>query len=259
MIRGLQVGFGAPIGHELHALAELGVDSVRVDLTQAQVPEADLVAEFDQAPVWPLFIIRPEQIELVPDGCEAELMNEPDLKGWTPERYAGMAATVLRRAAVKGVTLWCGCISNTYSRKQQWLAAMLRAVPEITHVSIHRYPPKANNAHFGHDGFRNRDDETQALMRVIGDRPYIVSEFGYHTAKFRYGWWWWQKRRLSDADVAEYVAHDWGYWERWGADAAYLYQINDGPGDSAGDRYGIRYNTRGGGWKPVAQTFMIGR
>lgn len=256
MRRGLNAGFGEPIAHELPSLIRLGVKAIRQDLTLAKIPLRDLIAEFDDCIIEPLWLINPNQIEQVPDGSAIELVNEPNLTGWSVDAYADAVRVCLPKARLHNLTMYVGGISNTGVREQQYLAGLLQRVPEITHVSVHRYPAKSMASYDGHSGFRTRADETKALLRLIGERPYIVTEFGYHTAKFKTGWWWFQRRRLSDQDVARCVMDEWNWWEAWGADAAYLYQLNDGPKDTALDRYGIRATTRGGGWKPVADTFL---
>ena len=46
------------------------------------------------------------------------------------------------------------------------------------------------------------------------------------------------------------IAAEWQFWRVQGAQAAFLYQINDGTGEHEG--YGIR--TVDGRWKPAAET-----
>jgi hypothetical protein len=90
------------------------------------------------------------------------------------------------------------------------------------------------------------------LLRVVGGRPWGVSEFGYHTGPQKTGWWFWTRRwQWTDTQVAAFARADWLRWKAAGAEFACWYQVGDGPVDPY--RYGIR--AFDGSWKSVSETF----
>lgn len=265
MVKGLQAGFGELLGPATLAnLRGLGVQLVRLDC-QASSPMATgaLVREVLEAGLVPFPIVR-EAAQLVhlPAGTNVELMNEPDLNGPKPADYEASVHHVSRHAEGAGLRLWAGCISNLNQRGLRYLRdAHVERWPASVAVSVHWYPHGDTNQN-PHPGFISRDHEVAELLALIGDRPWGVSEFGFHTAARKVSW---LDRFLgvrgtawTDAQVAEMVAEEWAFWEEAGAVGAVLYQVNDG--QSAGsakpaalDTFGIRRND--GLWKPVADTF----
>lgn len=265
MIRGLQAGFGELLGAPtLTALRELGVQLVRLDC-QASSPMSTglLVREVLDAGLVPYPIVREAaQLAYLPAGTNVELMNEPDLNGPRPADYEAAVQHVSRHAEGAGLRLWAGCVSNLNQRGFRYLRdAGVERWPSSVCVSVHWYPHGDSNA-IPHPGYSSRDHEVAVLRALIGDRPWGVSEFGFHTVARKVSW---IERLLgtrgtawTDDQVAEMVAEEWAFWAAAGATGAVLYQINDGPSaDSAKpaalDTFGIR--RLDGSWKPVAATF----
>lgn len=265
MIRGIQAGFGELLGAPtLTALRERGVQLVRLDC-QASSPMSTglLVREVLDAGLVPYPIIREAaQLAYLPAGTNVELMNEPDLNGPSPADYEAAVQHVSRHAAGAGLRLWAGCVSNLNQRGFRYLReAGVERWPAEVCVSVHRYP-NGHSPVTPHSGFRSREDEVDVLLNLIGDRPWGVSEFGFHQAARKLSWLdrllGVSGRAWTDDQVAAMVAEEWAFWEGAGATGAVLYQINDGP--SAGsakpaalDTFGIR--RLDGSWKPVADAF----
>jgi hypothetical protein len=255
MLRGLQAGFGEPLGATtLLNLSALGVDGVRLDCqTLLATPTQQLVKEARAFNLIPLPIIsRPSQLEVLPPGTNVEFLNEPDLNGPDPESYRLRLMELVPAAEKAGVRLWAGSVSNLNARGLGYLAATRPDTwPASVHVTVHRYQTGANHLS-PHACCRSRGGEVINLRRIIGARPFGVSEFGYHTARR----WRWGiiPVRFSDAQVADMVAWEWKFWEGHAARFAVLYQLNDGPTTAAIDRFGIRRTD--GTWKPVAGTFQ---
>ncbi len=265
MVKGLQAGFGELLGSAtLTGLRELGVQLVRLDC-QASSPMAAgaLVREVLEAGMVPYPIVREAaQLANLPAGTNVELMNEPDLHGPKAADYEAAVHHVARHAAGAGLHLWAGCVSNLNQRGLRYLReARVDRWPADVRVSVHWYPHNDSRRN-PHPGFVSRDHEVAELLALIGDRPWGVSEFGFHTTARKVSWLdrWLGVRGTAwtDAQVAAMVADEWAFWEEAGAVGAVLYQVNDGP--SAGsakpealDTFGIR--RLDGSWKPVAATF----
>lgn len=265
MVKGLQAGFGALLGPATLAdLRGLGVQLVRLDCQGlGPVMTAALVQEVLVAGLVPYPIISTaHQMDRLPAGTNVELLNEPDLNGPTPREYETHLLYVAGEAERLGLKLWGGCISNLNQRGLRYLRdAHVERWPSSVAVSVHWYPHGDSNRN-AHPGFYSRDHEVSELLALIGDRPWGVSEFGFHTTARKVSWF---DRLLgvrgtawTDAQVAEMVAEEWAFWEEAGAVGAVLYQVNDGPTagspkPAALDTFGIR--RLGGSWKPVAATF----
>lgn len=265
LIRGLQAGFGHPLGAEtLAALRDLGVQLVRLDCKglSDEVTRA-LVAEVADAGLVPYPIVSTAaQVELLPAGVNCELLNEPDLNGPTPQEYERLVGYVAKKCEALGLHLWAGCVSNFNARGFRYLReAHVERWPAGVNVSIHFYPHGDSNR-TPHPGFDSRQHEVEELKKVIGTRAWGVSEFGFHQAARSRSW---IDRLLripnypwTDAQVAEMVDLEWDFWARVGAVGAVLYQINDGPSSTSArpqalDTFGIR--RLDGSFKPVASTF----
>lgn len=258
-------GFGELLGAPtLAELRALGVQLVRLDCQKASPKGTEvLVREVLDAGMVPYPIIsEAAQLHYLPAGTHVELLNEPDLNGPTPADYEAAVQHISRHAEGAGLQLWAGCISNLNQRGLRFLkAAGVERWPASVAVSCHWYPHNDTNRN-PHPGFVSRDHEVAELLALIGQRPWGVSEFGFHQASRKVSW---LDRALgvrgtawTDDQVAEMVAEEWAFWEEKGAIGAVLYQLNDGP--SAGspkpqtlDTYGIR--RLDGAWKPVASTF----
>lgn len=268
----LQAIFNEPIGLPLlRDIRALGFDGVRVDVQRVGDQEtcAAIINEIQDADLWPLVIIQ-DPVQLTPawlprrDGLPppaAEFRNEPDLEGPSAGHYRMLLRQARFMAERFGVELWAGVVSNLIEDKDNRGLRYLRELaPDLpSTVSVHRYP-NGFDAETPHEGFRSRLHEVERLAAIIGPRRFGVSEFGYHTARQRKTaklptWLPFNTRALTDTEVARRVAFEWRFWREVGAEFATLYQINDGPGTTAGDRYGIR--RLNGSWKLSAATVHV--
>lgn len=211
-----------------------------------------IVAKFEACGLRTLYIATPETLQYLPVGAWAELLNEPNL-GWSPERYAVEVRKALPIAKARGLILWCGSIANLSAHDLDWLARVLTLVPDIEQISTHYYPDSQQRPR-PKKGHKTREREYAHLKHVIGCRRWIDSEFGFSTAGFRVGKWWWKKTgRITETQQRDRIREQFDRDERAGAEASYLYQINDGPNDERLHRYGIK--TVDGRWKPATEAF----
>ncbi len=248
MLRGLQVAFNEPVALELlQTLKAKGVDLVRLDYQKTAL--ADLVAWIApvlEAGLVPLVIVsKPDQITaLIPCDVRValELGNEPDLEGPDPHTYAVNLSACALAAKAAGLTLFGGAVSNLIPKALDYLKA-IGPFPEGVGVSVHRYAP-GDLALAHHAEYASRTAEVLALRAIIGDRPYGVSEMGYHTDPSQ-----------DDAQCSAQIAAEWAFWEGLPQPPAFvcLYQLNDGAGQTALDHYGVRYLD--GTFKPQMGTF----
>lgn len=282
MIRvGLQAGFGQSISHEFAGLASYAFTVIRQDLYAAGDPALvpALVTECAGAPVHMLFLIGGGQIQR-PDGSERiephelaamtttvvhtataagltdyaiEIGNEPDLAhpGYAdhPEDFAEAIRQCHQAARTNGFhgALITGGISNLNTRGFRYLRRMLAAsnlpIEDIV-IGFHRYPESGRGPQAPHDPYTSRDDEWRALKRLVGRRPVVCTEFGYHTAAS-------DPITLTDDTAADAVLWDVQFYADRDVPFAIVYQLNDGPSDDWFDRYGVR--TTAGVWKIVAE------
>jgi hypothetical protein len=277
MLRGLQTSFGGLVGAEL--LVELngaGVESGRIDchprdaagVRQALSPEDTLalVQEHTANGLHHLAtVLGPESIGLLPPGSHVEVRNEPDLEGPDPATYAGIVRAVWDVAEPLGLHVWAGAVSNLNDRGLDYLQRLRPYLPSGVGISVHRYPhdswlPPMTGPTVPHEGFDSREAEVDALRGIIGTRRWRVSEFGYHNAPRNGRLFHWPA--WTHQESAEYIAWEWAFWEAQGAEAADLFQINDGPEGSANtaeNRFGVRYEQDGvWRWKPALATFARG-
>jgi hypothetical protein len=258
---------------DLPGIAAHGFAVVRQDLFAVTSEIEPLIAECVGAPCRPLFLIGggsiagPDGHRLEPYELAArtdrvvrhawvvhltdyaiEIGNEPDIAvpGYAerPEDFAEAVRSchfAARAARFTGPIL-SGGISNLNTRGLRYLRRMVEsgALPEddLT-IGFHRYPEAGRGPLAPHDGFDSRADEFETLLTITDARPLACTEFGYHTADV-----------LSDEGVAASVLWDLGFYESRGVELAVVYQLNDGPGETWMDRYGVR--RLDGTWKPVA-------
>jgi hypothetical protein len=262
MIRGLQAGFGSPIGDETLAdLRRLGVVLLRLDC-QHQSPEQVLALQTEASNhgFFTLLIVsQPQEVTMLPSGSQVEVENEPDLADTPPEAYVEKVKAICEVATPMGITVWAPVVSNLNERGLEYLASVMPMMPPEVKISVHRYPHDTffrDGPKVPHDKFASREEEIATLRILIGDRAWGVSEFGYHTAprKKSVGNIPIRVRQWTDFQVHQHVQWEWAFWERMDAEFAILYQINDGVDPNvANDRYGIRRVD--GSWKSVAATF----
>lgn len=250
MIRSVNAGFGDPVDSD--ALRALVVTCPRLMLRRpdGQGDPVARVREAQEAGLRPLWLVTQlADVAALPIGAWAEWLNEPDHTALAPASYAWQIETMQRERP--DVTWWAGSLSNLTFTALDWLASMLGCAPTVSHISVHRYPPVWVPEQ-AHEGFASRDEEVAGLRAVIGARPFIVSEFGYHLGSYRTGCFGWRVKRHTEAQQRDAFAYEWAFWTRHGATLACAYQLNDGPTDTAIDRYGLRDGT--GRWRLAAAT-----
>ena len=249
---GINAGFGEPLAHEVAGLREHRYTTVRQDLQFVSNPTTltMLLRDLRFSDICPLWIMREPQISFAQADELVELCNEPNLNGYTPEQYAALWNRVAPATLARGVTLFAGSISNLDRAGLDWLKRAWRCFsPTPTHVSVHRYP---ENGGFSepHKGFKNREQEVDALRQIIGSATLSVTEFGYHTAPRTWRGFW-PLRPWTDEQVMSFSMQEWQFWSDMKAESAYIYQLNDSPTNRE-ERYGVRRLE--GTWKPVAQS-----
>ena len=287
-VLGINAGFGDPVAGEFPFFERIGVAAVRQDLFAhgETAPIEALVAEFSNRPARAVFMLAGGKMQ-VADGSHRiephvlaararrvveaahaagleqyslEVGNEPDIAhdGYAsrPQDFAEairQVHAVVRPLGFDG-DLVTGGISNLNERGLTYLQSMLAApsVPADVVVGFHRYPEGGRGSRAPHPGFESREEEFEALAGLAGGRRVACTEFGYHTAEDRMGVL--GSRRRSESEVAEAVQWDLDFFGQHGVLLAALYQLNDGVGDVAEDRYGIRRTD--GTLKPVADALV---
>ena len=109
--------------------------------------------------------------------------------------------------------------------------------------------------------FASRMAELDALVKIAGvTRRIACTEFGYHTAQERVGMVDALKQgklpynvQLNDDEVLANLVADLRLYEAGLVTDCYVYNINDGPQNVAGDRWGIRRID--GSFKPASRAF----
>jgi len=243
MLTGIVAGFGEPLGTDrLAALRARGFRLIRQDLQTGQGRHPQTDAVLAEGAAWTaqggqmLYIVDGTTLGRVPAGAWVEVLNEPEYL--SPADYALLLHKVWPTVLTLRLTVWAGSIGNTDADSLLWLQRVLQAAPMVTHVAVHRYSPEANQDRTkAHKGFGSRDGELRWLRDIIGPRPYLVSEVGYHSA-WRRTWWFW-RTRLSWDEQARRVMQELDYWRAHGAEACCVYQENDAPGATA-DQWGVR-------------------
>ena len=187
-----------------------------------------------------------------------EVGNEPDIGHidyvTRPMDFAEairQTHTAVRAAGFAGPFI-SGGISNLSPERLDYLQQMVTSgFPPDVVLGFHRYP-HGLGPEVPHPGFASRDAEWARLQSIAAGRTVACTEFGHHTAERKYKLWGFipLKKRLSDEKVAEHIIFDLTYFRDRGSLLAAGYQLNDGPTDTAIDRYGIR--RAGGTPKPAA-------
>jgi len=197
--------------------------------------------------------LQPHEMPLV------EIGNEPDLahERWArdPRELADVFAAcfrVVRRGFSPRLRVLTPSVSNLNRRGLDYLREMFATgvIPDEAEVAVHRYPHDGEPMK-PHTGFRIREEEVDELLRIIGRRPFHVTEYGHASYQYR-------GRFTDDADIAEYYEQEVEFWRQQGAASLYLYQINSGryANEASDDEkrmatYGIRNVS--GQWKPIAE------
>lgn len=250
MIVGINAGFGELIGQaRMEALQAHGFELIRQDFQTDQGHPVYVEDALEEADYYNqmrfLYIVDRVTLPMLPPASWLEYRNEPDLR-MTPRQYVDELRGVQAEVEAKGHTLWAGCISNLDGDSLHWLEDVVALGGElIQQVSIHRYPHDADqNFWTAHHGFRTRLSETDRLHDILGPRPFLVSEVGYHT-QYRRKWFFW-RTRLSNVDQAHRLQLELDFWESRGAAACCVYQERDAPA-SNGEKYGLVEAS--GAWK----------
>lgn len=255
-------------------IANHGFAVVRQDLFAETADIRGLVNECVDAPCRPVFLVgggkienedtgeRLEPFELAAmttevvqaaayvdlDDYALEIGNEPDLAvpGYSehPEDFAEAVRAchfAARAAGFQGPVI-SGGISNLNTRGLKYLKRMIASgnLPEDDLViGFHRYPESNRGPLAPHQWFTSREDEWDTLVDITRAYRLACTEFGYHTADI-----------LNDQQVAASVIWDLNFYAARAVLLATVYQLNDGPGSTWIDRYGVRRTD--GSWKPVA-------
>lgn len=260
---GICAGFGHPLGQDrLEALRVRGITLLRQDLqtTGGRTPEVEAAvaegARWERLGGRMLYICSLDTLGAVPEGAWVELHNEPE--AMPPLAYASDLVRAWPIVQARGLTLWAGTISNLDKDSLAWLRRVIELAPFLTHVAVHRYTPgKEQNPDRAHAGFSDRRSEVAALRAIVGPRPWMVSEIGYHTAAMPVSRWLpFLKTRLTPYQHAARLGFEVQWWCEQGARAAVIFQEQDAPGDTP-DQYGLRFAIRHGQMGPwkTSQTF----
>jgi hypothetical protein len=281
---GLNAGFGDSLVLDFAGIATHGFDVIRQDVyAHHNIDEiAPLVHEFAGEPVTALFLVGGGNIGY-PDGSRIEpaelasitamvigaaqaaeltqyaieIGNEPDIAvpGYSedPRAFADAVSECLTTARGLGFTglFISGGIANLNNRGFRYLSRCCQTrpawpPPDLV-IGFHRYPEAGRGPLAPHDRFKSRSDEWRTFKGIIGDQPCACTEFGYQTSPG-------EPLTLTDDDVAEAVLWDLDFYATRKALMGCVYQLNDGPGDSYLDKYGVRYLD--GVWKPVAEAIQ---
>ena len=246
-------------GYLLHEIKAQGYDGIRIDAQNCGAAQTNLLADDAiRAGLWPLVIVRDAaQLTMLPHGVDIEVRNEPDIgtnERLTPAQYVDIASECVNVAQAHGLgRVWIGAVSNLNRRGLDFLYAVFSHDWPGVGCSVHRYP------HGGYDelpttphaGLISRDAEIAELKQIIGDRPWGVSELGYHQGLRCKGFWIFKRCRWwSRAEVVRNLQFERTFFAHHGAEFLTVYQINDGAGSGALDTYGRR--DKHGTWKTPA-------
>jgi len=193
-------------------------------------------------------------------GCDARLAievgNEEDINGrWgnDPRGYGHLVASVedllsVHAPRVRVVTAGIGTISR---ESLAWLAEAMPFVPASVAVGYHPY--RSSPPGVPRKGYSSREAEFAALRAIAGDRALWCTEIGWHTAPRPKGFpLCWMSERWSDSEVASFLRSELRLNAEAGAEAAFIFQLNDGADQKNREhRFGIR--RMDGSLKPSAQ------
>lgn len=231
LVGGIQTHFDSPADPQiLQDLRRLGFQVARLDIQRTDLPTAlGMIEQTKVAGLLPLVIVRDAgQMLQLPADIDFELRNEPDIEGPSAQTYRGLMHDMARVA--NGRRIWVGAVSNFHDRGFKYLRE-LGPIPDNLGVSIHNY---------GDGQFAPTEQRYAKFISIIGQRPFIITEFGYPTAD------------MSEEESATKIKREFEWWALHGARYSILYQLNDGPNKNQ-ESYGIR--RLDGSWKPSAFIF----
>ena len=249
MTTGIVAGFGYPLGTQ--RLAEIlahGITVVRQDLQTTQGRTPDVAGVIAEATAWSgrtLYICDLNTIGMVPTGSWVSLYNEPDINGFSPAAWVKDANAARPIIEQRRLVFWGGGNCNLSQDSQAWLKEVIRLAPWIPRVEVHRYcPTGVQERTLAHKGFASREAEVSALFGIIGARPYLVGEIGFHMQKVVTGWWFFKKtQQLTAPQQAQMLLDEMAFWKKNRAESCIIFQEQDGAKPYPDtDRYGLRYN-----------------
>lgn len=172
--------------------------------------------------------------------------NEPDLTdpiSQRPElcRERVLAALQGLRDEGAGNKLITPGVSNlNKGGGHDYLIELLAGLPEEIAGGIHPYRTHVRPEE-KFDGWDKINDAVWELRQAQPRRSWGVTEIGWHNGPQFKGWGPWKKEwRFSAEDVAAFFTWEHDFWARERAIVFVWYQLNDGPEDTAMDRYGLR-------------------
>lgn len=231
MIPGIQThieGWTDP--EELRFVRAQGFQMARISAMECSaVLMRDMVNDALAADLIPFVTIADHERLPLLAGLDVEFRNEDD-GDLSPRAYRLLFDEACRMALETGVRMWGPTCSNTNRKCVRWASAVRGSGwPDGMHgLSWHSYDPHENT-------------EFAAVKALADGKPIIFSEFGYPSLG------------VSEEAQAAKLRELWPFYERFGAYAAILFQIHDGPNPNEREHcYGIRRFQ--GDWKPAAYT-----
>lgn len=187
---GCHTGFGECIIGNDNAYQELLIrkwKAARVEAAHDSDPQKtfNIVKEVLDNQLRPMCICRTlTDLESVPEYIDVEWQNEPNGnvapgRYWPPEEYAASLSKVVEICRRRNLRLWVGSINNISRDGLSYLSKIIAAVPFDIGISVHRYPEKNLRFESAHAGFKSRQDEIDQLKKIISNRRWCVTEFGY--------------------------------------------------------------------------------
>ena len=141
-----------------------------------------------------------------------------------------------------------GGISSLSDRSLWWVSAALDAMGREVNVSVGFQPYRPNRAQWDAP---DRGVELRRLRAAAMGRRLWCTEAGWHTAprpqKFPF---YFIRRRWSEKQVGDFLFRDVLAHTAAGVEAYTVRELDDGPRDVAGERFGIR--KRDGNWKEAS-------
>jgi hypothetical protein len=245
MLHGMQTFQPTPW---INDLIEKKWDLVRVE-------NLDRASEVNEQGIKPLWIIRPEDADIVDRGSIVEILNEPDIgTGWgkyTPVEYHELVMSCYPKLKDRECTIYAGSISNFSKNNLDWLAEFIPGLPPDIRISAHRYPDPDQDRTKAKKGFKTRTEELAYFKSIIGPRRFGITEFGFQHLPYKWKTCF-RTKWLTYEEHARIVETEFLYWEVAGADLAVYYQIQSDP--RIGDGYGAR--DKDGNWLPVSNIWI---
>lgn len=176
-----------------------------------------------------------------PPNISIEVGNEPNGGGgggiglMSPSAYAALCRACIAQAMPRQIPVWIGALETVQATggltaALSYLSEVLGLIGDVPFgVTWHRYPDTTTVTD-PLAGYPTREAEVQALLRVVGNRPWAVSEFAPPTYYETRRWWFWTQRHwYTDVQVASFDAYEYAFWARMGASWVARYAINEDP------------------------------